>query len=151
MSTPGVLPTYSDPRFTISLRFTSYTGASSNFTRKSMEFWCGGFHLYTRIHTLPLISPGGATPDDRGVNTRPSVSYSNCVSRIRWIASSIAAPSPAKNSFVSIRNDDSESLTKSAGISRMNCVAVPSRDDAGFFFTSSSVVNSGRDLTSRPL
>ena len=151
MSRPGVRPTYSVPFFIISFLTTSYTGASSNFTRKSMEFWCGGFHLYTRVHVFPRVSTCGATGDSRGVKIRPSVSYSNSVSRIVLIASSIAAPSPARNIFVSTRNVVSDALENSLAVSSTNCLAHPRRDRVGFFLISSSVVNSGRDRVSRPL
>ena len=116
-----------------------------------MEFWCGGFHLYTLNHVFPRVSTCGATGEDLGVKIKPSVSYSNSVSKIVLIASSIAEPSPAKNSFVSILSVVSDDAPNSVEVSRTNCRAHPRRDKSGFFLISSSVVNSGRERVSLPL
>ena len=83
ISSPGVLDTYNVPlRVNFSVAASYSVSELSNFNRKSIEFWCGGFHLYARSHTRPFISAGGATGAFLGVNTSPSVLYSNSVSKI---------------------------------------------------------------------
>ena len=142
--------TYSVPFRTMLFMLTSYEDSGSKRTRKSIEFWCGGFHLYTLRHVRPFVSAGGATGESRGVNTRPSVLYSKSIVRILAIDSSIAALSPARKVLVSMRITSPGATAKDVPISITNLRAHPRRDAIGFLRISSSVVKSGSPFVVLP-